>query len=883
MPPDERTTPHSRDAERCLLGSMLRDNAVIGDVLQIVRLENFYFDAHQKIFQGITSLYDKAHPVDLVTLAEWLREQKYIEDIGGYAYLGELWESAPTAANAEYYARIVRDKAIVRNLITAGTEILRDAYDQAQPADELLEASERKILDVAQLGITGQTATLVEAMGEAFDRIDARTQKDYVESGLPTGYLDIDEMTAGLHNSELIILAARPSVGKTAMALNICRNVVVGDSVRGVPPVPVFFVSLEQSRVELAERLLCAQARVDSHKLRKGHLSSDDMDKLIKAGDVLRQTRLFIDDTPAQGMLRIAANARRLKKRHDIRLVVIDYLQLIDPDNKRDSRQEQVAQISRRLKFLARELKVPVLALAQVNRSSEDRQDHRPRLADLRESGCLAGDTLVTLADTGERVPIRDLVGRKGFNVWALDELTWRLKPAEVTNAFATGRKPVFRLETRLGRVVRATANHKFRAFDGWRRLDELQPGDRIALPRIVPTCDRATLTDAEAALLGQLIGDGCTLPRHAIQYTTREDDLAETVAELARTVFGERVEPRIKRERQWYQVYLAVADRLTHGKRNPVAEWLDGLGVFGLRSHEKRVPEVMFRQPAATVAVFLRHLWVTDGCIRPPSGKSRHPTVYYASSSERLARDVQELLTRIGISGVLREYSQGAKGRPQWHVTVMGRTDLLTFAEVVGTVGRYKSAALAECRAWLVNRSANTNRDVIPRAVWRSNVIPAMRRNGVTMRVMQRSLGMQFAGAALYKTNVSRTRLARVAEAAGGDSFPDALAASDVYWDEVTSVTPDGEEEAFDLTVPGPANFIANSIYAHNSIEQDADTVLLLHRPGKYEGGQEDNVIEVLVAKQRNGPTGDVTLAYLKQYMRYENYAVGGPTGIDL
>jgi replicative DNA helicase len=388
----ERNAPQSREAERCVIGSMLRDNNVIGDVIQILRLDNFYFDAHRKVFEGISHLYDKAHPVDLVTLAEWLREQQYIEDIGGYAYLGELWESAPTAANAEYYARIIRDKAIMRNLISASTENLRDCYNQTSSADELLEGAERRILEVAQLGITGDTMTLGEAMNEAFDRIDARTQKDYSESGLPSGYLDLDEITAGLHNSELIILAARPSVGKTAMSLNIVRNVIVGDPAGRNEPAPVFFVSLEQSRVELAERLLCAQARVDSHKLRKGHLGSDDMDKLIKAGDVLRQARLFIDDTPAQGMLRIAANARRLKKRHDIRLVVVDYLQLIDPENKRDSRQEQVAHISRRLKFLARELRIPVLALAQVNRSTEDRTDHRPRLSDLRESGSIEQD-----------------------------------------------------------------------------------------------------------------------------------------------------------------------------------------------------------------------------------------------------------------------------------------------------------------------------------------------------------------------------------------------------------------------------------------------------------------------------------------------------------
>jgi len=391
MSPDhgggERLPPQSRDAERCVLGSMLRDNGVMGDVLQILRGENFYLDAHQKIFKAITSLYDRGHPVDLVVLAELLREQKQIEDIGGYGYLGELWDAAPTAANAEYYARIVRDKALVRHLIHASTEVLRDCYDQAMPADELLEMAERRVLDIAEMGITGQTITLEQAVGEAYDRLDARQGQDHLAiSGLPTGYVDLDEKTAGLQNSELVIVAARPSVGKTAFALNVVRHLVVEDRQ------PIFFVSLEQSRIELAERLLCCQARVDSHKLRKGHLSSEDMDRLIEAADLLRRAKLFIDDTPALNMLRIAANARRLKLRHQIRAVVIDYLQLIEPDNRRDSRQEQVAAISRRLKHLARELKIPVLALAQVNRSSEDRQDHKPRLADLRESGGIEQD-----------------------------------------------------------------------------------------------------------------------------------------------------------------------------------------------------------------------------------------------------------------------------------------------------------------------------------------------------------------------------------------------------------------------------------------------------------------------------------------------------------
>lgn len=236
------------------------------------------------------------------------------------------------------------------------------------------------------------TKTLVDAMTEAFDRIDAKARGDLTGTGIPSGFVDLDNLTAGLHNNELVIIAARPSVGKTAFALNLIRHVVVEEKL------PAFFVSLEMAKVELAERLLCCQSRVDAHKVRKGQLASDDIQKLIAAQDSLRGNardgfvKLFIDDAPQQTMLRIAANARRLKLRHGLRLVVIDYLQLIKPESRKDPRQEQVAQISRRLKFLARELQIPVIALAQVNRGSEDRQDHTPRLSDLRESGSIEQD-----------------------------------------------------------------------------------------------------------------------------------------------------------------------------------------------------------------------------------------------------------------------------------------------------------------------------------------------------------------------------------------------------------------------------------------------------------------------------------------------------------
>ena len=384
----DRLPPHNRDAERSLLSSMLRDNNIVNDIVHLVKADHFYVYGHQKIYEAITKLNDDdGKPADIVTVAEYLIQAKLIDDVGGPGYLAELWDAAPSAAHYRQYADIIRQKAIVRNLIHACTEMQRDAYDQSTPPGELLDSAERRILEIAEMGITGDTITLQDALQEAYHRLDYRKSRGENEfSGVPTGYLDLDNLTAGFQNNELIVLAARPSVGKTAFALNIARHVVVEEGM------PVLFVSLEQARVELAERLLCCQARVDSHKLRRGHLSGEDETKILEAGSTLSEGKLFIDDTPGQSMLRIAANARRLKKRHDLKLVMIDYLQLIDPDDRKESRQEQVAGISRRLKFLARELKIPVVALAQVNRSSEDRQDHRPRLSDLRESGAIEQD-----------------------------------------------------------------------------------------------------------------------------------------------------------------------------------------------------------------------------------------------------------------------------------------------------------------------------------------------------------------------------------------------------------------------------------------------------------------------------------------------------------
>jgi replicative DNA helicase len=661
-------------------------------------------------------------------------------------------------------------------------------------------------------------------------------------------------------------------VHNTAFSLNIAQNAAMRPQHNGEKAVIGVF-SLEMSNEQLVNRLLCSQARVDAHRLRSGFLGKDEWRRLAVAVGELAETKIYLDDTPGISVLEMRAKARRLKnEQKSLDLLIVDYLQLMSGRGRQESRQQEVSQISRELKMLAKELNVPLVALSQLSRAPETRTgSHKPQLSDLRESGCLAGESLVTMADNGAQIPIRDLAGKSGFKVWALSEANFRLEPAVVSRAFATGVKPVFRLTTRLGRTIRATANHKFRAFGGWKRLDELAIGEHLALPRVIKSPTRQSMSDDELGLLGHLIGDGCTLPSHAVQYTTREKDLAVVVAELALKVFSNEVKPRINQERTWYQVYLASTRRHTHNVHSAISEWLGGLGVWGLRSYEKRVPAKVFEQPAAAIGVFLRHLWSTDGCIRMKPGFCV-PAVYYASSSEELMYGVQSLLLRHGINAWLRRRSQHGKGRDQYHVSLTGKPDLELFAERVGAIGEYMQRSLKEVMGYLEERQPNTNRDVIPNAVWREVVVPAMQDAGLTTRQMMAGINIAFCGSALYKHNLSRDRAARVAQVVSSNNLAH-LAQSDVYWDQIIAIEPDGEADVYDLTVPGSHNFVAQNFIAHNSIEQDSDVVMFIYREEVYKPETEkQNIAEIIVGKQRNGPTGSVELIFLKQLTRFED-----------
>lgn len=382
----ERQPPCNLEAERAVLGSVLLKPDVCDDVVLIIRPEDFYDEGHQKLFAHMLALHEEGRKVDLTLLVDRLKTSGDLEMIGGYAALAEIGNSVPTAANAQFYAGIVREKSTYRALINVGTQIVHDAYDQADESDQLLAQAEQKIFAILENRGLGQQADLQDVLRDVMDRIDARMRGEHAAGGLETGFADYDALTGGLHESELIILAARPSMGKTALALNVAEH--VSARLHG----GVLFVSLEMSKLELGDRLLCSFSRINGQRLRNGTISNDERRKLVEAAAELSQAPLFVDDTPSRTVTEIAAVARRLKRKCELRLIVIDYLQLIEPDNSRDPRQEQVARIARRLKHLARDLRVPVMCLAQLNRQAEASRDNKPRLSHLRESGAIEQD-----------------------------------------------------------------------------------------------------------------------------------------------------------------------------------------------------------------------------------------------------------------------------------------------------------------------------------------------------------------------------------------------------------------------------------------------------------------------------------------------------------
>lgn len=383
----DRTPPQNTEAEQAILGAILLEKEALITVSERITPEDFYRPSHQKIYQTMLDLGEKGEPVDLITVTAELQDQRLLEEVGGVSYLSDLAAAVPTAANVDYYAQIVGEKSMLRRLIRVATQIASTGYSASEEVSELIDDAEKKILELSQRRSSGAFIPIKDVLMETFERIEFLfNNRGKMTTGIPSGYVDLDRMTSGFQKSDLIILAARPSVGKTAFALNVAQNVAI----RANETVAIF--SLEMSAVQLVQRMICAEANIDAHRLRTGMLEDEDWEKLTMGISALSQSQIYIDDTPGVTVTDIRSKCRRLKAERGLGMILIDYMQLIQGRGRGDNRQQEISEISRTLKMIARELEVPVIALSQLSRAVEQRQDKRPMMSDLRESGSIEQD-----------------------------------------------------------------------------------------------------------------------------------------------------------------------------------------------------------------------------------------------------------------------------------------------------------------------------------------------------------------------------------------------------------------------------------------------------------------------------------------------------------
>ncbi|WIG19128.1 replicative DNA helicase [Kocuria rosea] len=1014
-----RTPPQDNVAEQSVLGGMMLSKDAIADVVEVLRGVDFYKPAHESIYEAVISLYGRGEPADAITVADELTKRGEIERVGGPAYLHTLISSVPTAANAGFYAEIVRERGVLRRLVEAGTKIVQLGYSSDGEVDDIVNAAQAEIYQVAERRSSEDYTVLKEVIESTVDEIEAAGSRGEGMRGVPTGFIELDELTQGFQGGQMIVIAARPAMGK-ALALDtaiptptgwttmgevrvgdeviaadgtpvrvvaatevmterpcyrvsfddgseivadeqhqwltatddsstvrtteeILASMLVGEqhavvnapvldrpeagyepggrrrltAVEPIDSVPVRCIeidhpshlylagrtfipthnstlaldvarsaaikhnqttvifSLEMSRNEIAMRLLSAEATLNMQDLRKGRLQDEQWAKIATTMGKMDSAPLFIDDSPNMSLMEIRAKCRRLKQKHDLKLVVLDYLQLMSSGKKVESRQQEVSEFSRALKLLAKELEVPVIALSQLNRGSEQRQDKKPMVSDLRESGCLTADTRILRSDTGAEVTMGELFesGTKDVPVWSLGD-DMRYVERTLTHVFSTGIKPVHRLTLASGKTVRATANHPFFTYQGWKPLGELSVGDRLGVPRHTdgPT-HRTEWDDAQVVLLAHLLGDGSFVERQPLRYASVDEMNLNAVAKAA-TYFGITAVRDEHPAARCTSLRLPAPFRLTHGKRNPIAAWLSEEHLFGCRSYEKFVPQSVFALSKSQIALFLHHIWATDGSVTINKNQNGG-RIYFASTSRRLLDDLSRLLLRFGIATRIRRTTPKADYRPGYTLDISGMDDQLRFLREIGVHGE-RSANCAKLLTILETKCGNTNVDTVPVDVW-EDVKGILKDKGITHRAFQSSMGSEYCGSAYYKSAPSRQRLAKIAATLDSAEL-ELMAVNDLMWDSVVSIDLEGEEEVFDATVLGNHNFVANGIAVHNSIEQDADMVILLHRDDVYDkesprAGEAD----VIVAKHRNGPTKTIVVAFQGHYSRFANMAHEG------
>lgn len=468
----DRVPPQSVEAEQAVLGALLLDREAIHRALEVLERNSFYRVSHRQIFAVVLALYERDDVVDLVTVAEELQRNGELEAVGGPVYLQTLVSSVATVANVVYHARIVQEKALLRQLIQTAAEVTHSAYEGGDSSEEILDRAEQAIFRISESRLRQSFVPVDQVLRDTFERIEKLHERKHHVTGVETGFMDLDVKTAGFQPGDFVVIAGRPGMGKTSFMLNVAQHAAIKNKV------PVALFSLEMSKEQLVLRLLCSEARVSGHKVRTGFLGESDWPRLTSSAGRLSEAPIYIDDTPTLTVLEMRAKSRRLKAETSLGMIVVDYLQLVRSSQQMENRQQEISHISRSLKALARELELPVVVGSQLSRAVESRGgEKRPQLSDLRE--CVTGDTRVMLAD-GRAVPIRRLVG-EAPEVLAVSA-DGRIVTARSDLVWSVGRRPVFDVRLASGRVVRATAQHRLLHAEGWRRISMLAAGEALAV-----------------------------------------------------------------------------------------------------------------------------------------------------------------------------------------------------------------------------------------------------------------------------------------------------------------------------------------------------------------------------------------------------------------
>lgn len=854
-----RVPPSDLPAQERLLGQCL---VVEGDVDRVVALgltPAHFYGPDGIIFEAILAVHNEpGMHVEAVIVAGHLRRNGRLDQVGGTPRIAVLCEFPDETSRVEAFCRIVIDRYRERQAIAIQQETIARLYvPQGAPTQAMLEELEQKLWLVTHQSRQSSYDLAGNIAGRALGEMADKLRRGESLLGTSTGYPELDKKTTGYHPGDLVIVAARPGQGKTSFICSSLLRVTRAPKDEQELPEAAYLHSLEMPKEQVALGMVCSIAGVEFQKLRLNQLSQTDWRALFAACQTLMQQPILIDDKPAVTPAEIRSNTRKIQREIDLgrirakrlRVVAVDYLQLMRGEQGQ-GREREISSISQDLKNLAKSESVCVVALSQLNRDVEKKgggpdKAKRPELAHLRE--CLAADQWVYDTSTGARVAVKDLAMR--CLVASLDP-SWKIRRRQVQLVWSTGVKPVFKMTTQTGRTLRATGNHPVRTLSGWRKLEELVPGDRIAVPRTVPEPEYPSeaFTDDELSLLGYLISDGTYQKHRSVGYVKADPVLVGDVRRIALERFG-----------------ITAKDHACHGpaeqieltmtgqgrRNNTLINWLKKLGIHGQLGPNKEVPSEVLRMSNRALGIFLAALWAGDGSVVPR--KSGCWILKFNSSSFVLLEQVMWILTRLGIMAVL--------GPPEWNTKSKVPLATITIHDVEHIQQFARMVPLQGIKGEKLHRAASLEGRMKLKPGF--DRLPIEINTWLTSEKERQGKSWSTLGYRVQGKCIDRAHLMDVAARLSSPALMD-LATSDVIWDPVVSVEPDGKSECFDVCVPGLSNFVCQNIIVHNSgaIEQDADAVWFIYR-AKYYDEEANDEAEIIVAKNRNGPTGTVLLVF--------------------